>query len=410
MVKVKVIDSIMGSGKTTYVINMMNNSSEDEHFIFITLYLDEVARIKKSCTNRKFYEPKVHSEEGETVYKLDSLHKYLAENRDIVTTHALFSMANETTKELIYSGNYTLILDEAMEVVKKLNISKDDLDMLFKNKWIINNNGQIVWNAEHEEKLNREYKGEFQNLKQLALSRNLILHNDSVLFWQFPADIFKQFKQVYNLTYLFDAQIQKYYYDLNNIQYSLYTVINDGNEYKLINYNKDNDKKIKADLKDKIKIYEGQLNKIGDDKYALSKNWFERRSALHKRLKNNILNYYQNIIKSKSKDNLWTTFKTHKSKLSGKGYTKGFLPCNTKATNEYSHKKTLVYSINRFVNPAIDDYFRSKGILINQDIYALSEMIQWIWRSAIRNGGTINIYVPSARMRGLLKNWLENKI
>lgn len=209
---------------------------------------------------------------------------------------------------------------------------------------------------------------------------------------------------------MFDAQIQKYYYDLNNIQYSLYTVINDGNEYKLINYNKDNDKKIKADLKDKIKIYEGQLNKIGDDKYALSKNWFERRSALHKRLKNNILNYYQNIIKSKSKDNLWTTFKTHKSKLSGKGYTKGFLPCNTKATNEYSHKKTLVYSINRFVNPAIDDYFRSKGILINQDIYALSEMIQWIWRSAIRNGGTINIYVPSARMRGLLKNWLENKI
>ncbi|MDQ0927707.1 hypothetical protein QFZ25_001767 [Bacillus atrophaeus] len=409
MNKIKVIDSIMGSGKTTYVIDMMNEAPEHEHFIFITPYLDEVARIKKSCVNRKFYEPKIHSEEGETLYKLDSLHKHLAENKDIVTTHALFSMANETTKELIYSGNYTLILDEAMEVVKKLNISKDDLDMLFKNKWIKNSNGIIIWNDEHEEKLNREYKGEFQTLKHLAKSKNLILHNDSVLFWQFPSDIFTQFKEVYNLTYLFDAQIQKYYYDINDIDYDLYAVLKDKDSYKITQHSRHYDKEMKDRIKHKIKIYEGDLNRIGDDYYALSKSWFEKRSVLHKRLKNNILNYYQNIIKSKSKDNLWTTFKSHKSKLSGKGYTKGFLACNIKATNEYSHKKSLVYSINRFVNPAVDDYFRSKGVSINEDSFALSEMIQWIWRSAIRNDQIINIYVPSSRMRNLLKDWLENE-
>lgn len=171
MERVKVIDSIMGSGKTTYIIKMMNEAPKNEHFIFITPYLDEVTRIKRSCTNRKFYEPKIHSEEGETLYKLDSLHKHLADNNDIVTTHALFSMANETTKELIYSGNYTLILDETMEVVKKLNISKDDLDMLFQNEWIKNNNGTIIWNDEQERNLNREYKGEFQTLKHLAKSK-----------------------------------------------------------------------------------------------------------------------------------------------------------------------------------------------------------------------------------------------
>ncbi|WP_345806187.1 hypothetical protein [Bacillus subtilis] len=409
MEKVKVIDSIMGSGKTTYIIKMMNEAPKNEHFIFITPYLDEVTRIKRSCTNRKFYEPKIHSEEGETLYKMDSLHKHLADNNDIVTTHALFSMANETTKELIYSGNYTLILDETMEVVKKLNISKDDLDMLFQNEWIKNNNGTIIWNDEQERNLNREYKGEFQTLKHLAKSKNLILHNESVLFWQFSADIFAQFKQVYNLTYLFDAQIQKYYYDINGIEYELYAVVKDNDSYKLMQHSRQFDKAKKDVLRHKIKIYEGDLNKIGDDYYALSKNWFEKRSVLHKRLKNNILNYYQNILKSKSKDNLWTTFKSHKSKLSGKGYTKGFLACNIKATNEYSHKKSLVYSINRFVNPAIDDYFRSKGIIINEDNFALSEMIQWIWRSAIRNGQDINIYVPSSRMRKLLKDWLENE-
>ncbi|MBD4897666.1 hypothetical protein GUF81_18735, partial [Xanthomonas citri pv. citri] len=80
--------------------------------------------------------------------------------------------------------------------------------------------------------LNREYKGEFQTLKHLAKSKNLILHNESVLFWQFPADIFAQFKQVYNLTYLFDAQIQKYYYDINGIEYELYAVVKDNDSYK----------------------------------------------------------------------------------------------------------------------------------------------------------------------------------
>lgn len=37
--------------------------------------------------------------------------------------------------------------------------------------------------------------------------------------------------------------------------------------------------------------------------------------------------------------------------------------------------------------------------------YALSEMIQWIFRSRIRNNESINIYIPSSRMRNLLQNF-----
>ena len=81
---------------------------------------------------------------------------------------------------------------------------------------------------------------------------------------------------------------------------------------------------------------QGDLNKNGDDYYALSKTWFEKRSVLHKRLKNNILNYYQNIIKSKSKDNLWTTFKSHKSKLSGKALPLSLLLCDLNVVHRLS--------------------------------------------------------------------------
>ena len=43
---------------------------------------------------------------------------------------------------------------------------------------------------------------------------------------------------------------------------------------------------------------------------------------------------------------------------------------------------------------------------MHDDEYALSEMIQWIWRSAIRDGKEIWVYIPSRRMRELLKKWL----
>jgi len=39
----------------------------------------------------------------------------------------------------------------------------------------------------------------------------------------------------------------------------------------------------------------------------------------------------------------------------------------------------------------------------------LSELIQWVWRSAIRDGNSINIYIPSSRMRNLFIEWLNNE-
>lgn len=46
---------------------------------------------------------------------------------------------------------------------------------------------------------------------------------------------------------------------------------------------------------------------------------------------------------------------------------------------------------------------------MDAELYALSEMLQWIWRSRIRNGEEINIYVASKRMRGLLIRWMNGE-
>lgn len=42
-----VIDSIMGSGKSSYAIQEMNNQDEHKKYIYITPYLDEVKKSKR---------------------------------------------------------------------------------------------------------------------------------------------------------------------------------------------------------------------------------------------------------------------------------------------------------------------------------------------------------------------------
>lgn len=103
---------------------------------------------------------------------------------------------------------------------------------------------------------------------------------------------------------------------------------------------------------------------------------------------------------------MWTTFKKSKSKLKGKGYTKSFVPLNCRATNDYAKIKYLAYTANIYPNVGVKQFFLQHEIKMNDDDYALSELVQWIFRSAIRNGEDVYIYLPSERMRGLLKKWL----
>lgn len=183
-------------------------------------------------------------------------------------------------------------------------------------------------------------------------------------------------------------------------------IINIGDrQYRLKNYKEEGGNK----YKDLINIYDGKLNNIGDKTTALSKSWYMKadKKEIMKELKNNTVNYFRNICKGKSSDNMYTTFKDFESQIKGKGYTKGFVSLNIRATNDYKHKENLAYLINIYNNPMINKFFKGKGVTIEENDYALSMLIQWMFRSRIRDNQKINIYIPSIRMRKLLESWLN---
>lgn len=59
------------------------------------------------------------------------------------------------------------------------------------------------------------------------------------------------------------------------------------------------------------------------------------------------------------------------------------------------------------MSPDIKQFVEHYRIEFDDDLFSLSALLQWIWRSRIRDGEPINIFIPSERMRNLLITWIE---
>lgn len=391
MNNVKVIDAIMGSGKTHNAIEIMKKKKGK--FMYVAPLLTEVDRIVQQVP--KVFDPKVSYELDPitgtylTKYKRENLLKNASNGLNMATTHSMFELLDKSDYHLF--EDYDLILDEVIQPINVLDCTKDDIEMATKQGLIVENpkSHQITFT-------NSDYKGKFEDLKRFCNSSEVIYVNNSLLVWTYPPEIFRKFKSVTVLTYLFEGSLLAAYFKYY------------GMKYKIDRRYQTKEEELKKQIKKLLKIYHGQANRVGDDHYAFSKNWLYKRSKdQNLKLKKSIENLIQRKFKTEAKYNAFTTFKAIKSKLSGKGYTKGFIPVNARATNDFSKKESMIYLANRFMKPEYEKFFKSKSIELDDDQWALSELIQWVWRGCIRNGNEMNLYIPSKRMRDLLEDWIN---
>lgn len=396
--KVIVVDEMMGRGKSSAAINYINNSSEDERFIVITPYLTEIKRYKTACAKKHFREPEYCGGS-----KLDNIKELIKDGKNIISTHALFRKFDRDAIDRCKSLNYTLIMDEVADVVEHYEITEDDMKTVLEKYCTIDESTSLLtWREDQQ-----QYVGKFSEVKALCELGGLVYVRGSLLLWLFPIEAFTAFEKVFILTYMFDAQIQSYYYKYYNLKYTFMYVNGDSLDNYKFSLEKSNDNICFDDLIHIVDNY--KLNIIGQSNQSLSLSWYNNntKTAVMKQLKKNIYNFFNNIRNGGSKDNMWTTFQDYKKELSGKGYTKGFLSINARARNDFRDRTSIAYPVNRYLNPMTKGFFQDHGVTVDEDGYALSEMLQFIWRSAIRDGGEIWIYIPSSRMRNLLIKWMS---
>lgn len=402
---VKVCDAIMGNGKTQSAITYINEHP-DKKFIYITPYLDEAARIKKSCPSANFIEPS-NKLEDYGFRKSTHTMALIKQGRNIATTHQAFRMYTQETLDDIKEQGYTLIIDENVDILEEFGFHPYDLQLLVKAGLVKEEHGAYsATDTRYEGVL---YNHFFEMLNTRDLIRISNENKENLYYWTIPPTLLTSFSDVFILTYLFEGQSIHHFLEIYDIPYEFIGIqLDDDGTYRFGEYPGYTPEYLGC-LKDKIHILESEkLNNIGDDYYAMSMSWYDRDDSDKERLKKNVDNFFRNIHDNAPADEkLWGTFNKGYTLIKGKGYTKSFLTFNAKATNRYRNRTVLVYIANVFMNVNEKIFYQSHGVDVDDDKYALSVMLQWIWRSAIRDGKEVWLYIPSRRMRDLLNDWLD---
>lgn len=398
MENIKIVDMPMGRGKTQAAIRYLIDYGKCKKIIYVTPFLKEIERVKKEAASEgiRLYEPNQKHGHGS---KHASLMKLIAQGENIATTHALLECLTANDCSEILKQGYILILDETIDVINAITISARDLKALIAQEDVL-----IEFN--NKISLSKDYDGNLINFKEVMNSKDVFIVDDLknckkgkvALIKTMLPEVWISFNEVFILTYRFEYDLMRAYFDFYKIPYEYWEV-----KHGMFEYGRN----IAPMEMPRIDIYDGHLNDIGKDCYALSKSHFNKnRRCLCKMVKSMLHGYLRNSEKAKSIEILWTCYKEHVNKLKGNGYTKGFLACNARATNEYQNRTVVAYPINRFIDPKVKLFFQQNNIVFDEEQWALSELLQFLFRSALRKGKPIKLYIPSSRMRGLLNEYI----
>lgn len=407
---VEVVDSLMGSGKSTGIFRWMEEHS-NERYIYVSPLLSEVdvgGRIHQEISSMTFECPQASSNSN----KSDHLLELLRNGYNIACTHSLYLLMSPEHLEIIKQLGYIVILDEELEIINGLDLySKEDLAWLIEHKHVSINeaDGMVIW-AENDNKVSNQHR--YSQLKRLcdceavyAAKRDM-----TMMVTQLPLKLITNAKRVIILTYLFKNNILDCFLRLKGIRTTPFT------EIKL-------NSPSKQTIRELITLvpYDSTL-----DRFSLSSSWYDRATKADidslSRLIANVARRY----KARAKDVMWTSPK-NKSFTSGQnravirpnGYSieiqkdgskrSCWLSCSTRATNTYADKWCVIHLFDRYPLVSVDSYLSDYGSPIDRNVFALSELLQWAWRSRIRNNQPIVLCIGSRRMRSLFEEWLQKE-
>lgn len=192
---------------------------------------------------------------------------HITHGRNIAITHELFKRMrlSPSLYDTIRAYGYTLIMDEVVEIIEPINLSRQDTEMLFKQGLIVaDDGGKVKWT-------DKEYRGRFEFIKRMAESKTIIWFNNQLFLWLFPFEILETFADIFVLTFLFEGSHLCNLFRLHNVDYRMYHM-DDNNLVE----GKANLSAHKAKIRELLDIYDGTINAIGNGESALSATWYSK--------------------------------------------------------------------------------------------------------------------------------------
>lgn len=447
---ITVVDAPCGAGKTEWAISYMN-AHPQESFIFVTPFLSEVERIKKSTT-ADFFDPQFFNRTNLlggapcSKTKLEDLNDLLSAGKNVVTTHATFTNATQETVRALQDNSYHLILDETVDVLVPMNeliaspkyqVNGESAKLMVENKIIeVDENYRVRWTG-GQWQIDGDGRHSFCEVQRYAESGNLILIDGQFFIWEFPPDVFNAMESVTILTYMLEGSFLYPYLQIHGMKYEKASISGTHDSgFALAPYTVD--LRQREEWKQLITLHQDPK---ASDFRALSATWYKHNVQGHSKstesfeLRNALRRYFTRL-KIKPSDVMWTCPKDCRNEIAPKGYKltreltdeekhgrtqaqqdelidsnglRCWVASNARATNNYSNRHNLAFMLDLYPHPEISKYFGERGASLSRDTFALAGLIQWVWRSAIRVGEPITLFLPSYRMTNLFKDWLDGK-
>lgn len=443
---ITVVDAPCGAGKTEWAISHMNAHPE-ESYIFVTPFLTEVERIKQGTT-AEFYDPQYYQRTellgGDTgsKTKLADFNDLLASGRNVVTTHTTFTSATQETIDILRDNDYHLIVDEAVDVLIPLNdvvessryrVKKTDAELMLGNGIIaIDNDCRVHWTGGCLP-VDGDERHAYSEVQRYAENGTLLLIDGKFFLWELPPELFNVVESVTVLTYRIEGSFLYPYLSIHGMDCTKKSVCGAyGQGFDLVPY--------QIDLEQR-KVWKQLITLYPDtENYGpLSVTWYNNNVQKHPKsseagaLRNGLRRFLRD---ARPEDVMWTCPKSSRDDIAPRGYKlirelsddekrnrtqkeleqyiddnglRCWVASNARATNYYSGRHRLAYMLNLNPNPEVCKYFGKRGAKMSKDEFALAGLIQWVWRSAIRKGEPITLYLPSSRMSSLFTEWLDGK-
>lgn len=282
----KVYDAMMGSGKTTQIIENIRTAETNQNFLYITPLLDECHRVSGTTYDEddNLKRPIITTEDETSIHyaydedaplidrrfkhpsykggnKAESL-QYLIKNKEnVVSTHQLFM--NLTPSMLEDAKDYVLIIDETIQVYDVYaEYTATELEALFRLGWIkIDENDNVTLRFQRE---NFGDNGgdptgtKYENLATMCDLGQLLYVDQKLIVWELSIDTLRAFKEVWIATYMFEGSQMSAYLKSYGVNYELIRFGSKPSQIKhLVNISDD-----------------AFINEIGTKKTALSSSQF----------------------------------------------------------------------------------------------------------------------------------------
>ena len=401
---IKIIDKPCGSGKTTAMINNFNN--QDKYLVIVPM-LSEVDRIVEGSKEVEFVQP--HANDNNEGTKYASLEEYLNQGRNIVSTHKMFESLAPLAKAGLLS-DYHIIIDEVPDVVQPIaKKSKTSIDEFYIDTGFIEvdeGSGLVRPTQKWIDTQNQVSDTLSPKILSAAMSGCLYLQDRQMFIWALPQSILKSGLSLTVLTYKAEGSLFVAYLRKLGLSFQLETDASMDNQFR----------EKAAEL-----IAINYIQALKDEKFSHNAQQKGCKSASYcKKVSSSLKNLRGRKLRDvNAKDILITCMKEAWLKPANDNNVKlgpfakdsrlgeaNWIPNTTRGTNDYAHCSHLIYLYDQHPHPFITRWLGDSSTAF-ADAYALTELIQWVWRSRVRKGEPITVYIPSLRMRMLFEIWLR---